>query len=137
MKELFAGFATGGESARSIGAGLQATLHGFADAEVFVLYTIAYGYALLVIDTSGLAHVTEIEIEDYAAVIDIDWDYEIGIQVALVAIEHEVGMEPEIPGAVALARVAGSSIFVGADHGTGLQAIAVFVFDGVLLVIEH
>ena len=45
-------------------------------------------------------------------------------------------MLPEIPGAVALARGSGGGILGGGDHGAGLQAVTVFVLDGVLLVIE-
>ena len=45
-------------------------------------------------------------------------------------------MLPEIPGAVAFADSSGGGILVGGNHRAGLQAITVFVLDGVLLVIE-
>jgi len=40
-------------------------------------------------------------------------------------------------GAVALAGGAGRGIFVGGDHGAGLQAVTVLVLDGISLVIEN
>src|SRR5580658_1428769 len=46
-------------------------------------------------------------------------------------------MLPEIPSTIALAGGAGGSIFCGSHHGTGLQAVTIFVLDGVLLVVEH
>ena len=45
-------------------------------------------------------------------------------------------MLPEIPGAITLARSSGGGVFVRGNHGAGLQAVPVFVLDGVLLVIE-
>jgi hypothetical protein len=83
-----------------------------------------------------LADVGEIEIENHVAVINVDGDHEICIHVSRVAVDHEVGMLPEIPGAVALARGSGRGIRVGGNHRAGLQAVTVFVLDGVLLVIE-
>src|ERR1700677_4280275 len=46
-------------------------------------------------------------------------------------------MLPEIPGTVAFAGRASGGIFYGSDHGARLQAITVFVLDGVLLIIEN
>src|SRR6202162_3096098 len=46
-------------------------------------------------------------------------------------------MLPEIPSPGALAGASSVSIFVGGDHRARLQAITVFVLDGVLLVIEN
>ena len=69
--------------------------------------------------------------------IHIDGDDQICIHVAGVTIDHQVGMLPKVPGAIAFADGASGGILFRNDHRTGLQTIAVFVLDGVLLVIEH
>ena len=69
--------------------------------------------------------------------IDVDGDYQIRVHVSLIAVDHEVGMLPEIPGAVAFASGSGGGVRVGRDHGARLETVTVFVLDGVLLVIEN
>ena len=147
MKAVLSGLAANREAACAISSGLETALDGFADAEILILNAIADGDTLVVVGAGGVADVGEIEIENYAAVIGVDGDDEVGVEIALVAIEHEVGIEPEIPGTVALAGGDGGGVFgggsvvsgsfLGDDHGAGLQAVAIFVFDGVALVVEN
>ena len=92
---------------------------------------------LLVVFAAGVADVAKIKIENHAAMIDVDRDDQIRVHVSVVAVDHEVGMLPEIPGAVAFAGGAGRGVRVGGDHGTGLQTVTVFILNGVLLVIEN
>src|SRR5215470_4271388 len=68
--------------------------------------------------------------------IDIERQDKIRIHVTFVAIDHEIRILPEVPCAIALASVAGSGVLVRSHHGAGLQAISIFDFDGVLLVVE-
>jgi len=72
MEEVLAGLAANGQAAGAIGTGFQAALHRLADAQVFILDASTDGDALLVVLAAGVAHVGEIEVEDDAAVIDID-----------------------------------------------------------------
>ena len=69
--------------------------------------------------------------------VHIHRDHVIRIHVSLVTVDHQIRILPEIPRAISLARSSRGRILAGGDHGTGLQTIPVFVFDGVLLVIEH
>src|SRR5581483_11640870 len=52
-------------------------------------------------------------------------------------IDHQVWILPEVPGAVSLSSVRDACVGRLGDYRTGLQAISVFIFDRVLLVIEH
>ena len=112
-------------------------MHIFANPEIFVLHPVADVYRFIVVVTPRLAHVAEIEIENHAAVIGVYRDDIVGIHVSLVAIDHQVRILPEIPGTIAFPRRSRGGIFVGSHHRAGLQAKTIFVFDGVLLVIEH
>ncbi len=80
--------------------------------------------------------VRKIEIENHGAVVDVDRNHQIRVHVSRVAVDHQIGILPEIPGAVTFARGSGGGILAGSDHRTRLQAVTVFVLDGVLLVIE-
>src|SRR5215475_3210588 len=137
MEQLLSGLATDRETPGTVGARLESALHIRADAQIFVLHTVADGNALRVVLATRLAHVTEIEIEDDPAVVDVERQNEIRVHVAFVAIDHEVWILPEIPSAIAFASVAGGGVLVRCHHRAGLQAIPVFNFDGVLLVVEH
>src|SRR5450631_3285474 len=44
VKQLLTRFAAGGESSGAIGSGLQAALHGFANAQIFILHAVPYRY---------------------------------------------------------------------------------------------
>src|ERR1700733_1006474 len=108
---MFAGFTTQREPPCSVCARLQTALNGFADTEIFILHPRSDGHALLVVFKALLADVPEIEIEDDTAVIDINWDHEIRVHVTLVAVDHQVGILPEIPGAMAFTRGSSRRIF--------------------------
>ena len=69
--------------------------------------------------------------------IGVHGDHIVRIHVSLVAIDHQIRILPEIPGAIAFARRTGGGIFVGGNHRARLQAVTIFVFDGVLLIVEH
>src|SRR6266568_8928585 len=91
------------KSSRPVSARLQSALHGFTDSQIFVLYARAHGHTLLVILAASIAHISEIKIEDHATVVNIQRDHQICVHVSLIAIDHEVRILPEIPGAVSLA----------------------------------
>src|SRR5579863_4320800 len=83
------------------------------------------------------ADVTEVEIENHRAMVRVHRDDIVGVHVSLVAVDHKIRILPEVPGAVAFARGAGSSILFGGNHRAGLQTVTILVFDGVLLVIKN
>src|ERR1019366_2257870 len=95
------------------------------------------GDALAVALGGGIAHIVEVEIENDFTAIDAIRQYQVRIHVAPVEIDHEIGILPEIPGAVAGAGCRSGGVLVRCDHRTGLQAVSVFGLDGVLLVLEH
>src|SRR5438270_10016149 len=137
MEQLFSGFAPHREAARAVGPRFQAALHVLANSQIFILHFIADVHRFNVVRTLGLAHIAEIEIEDYGAMISINWNDIVRVHISLVAIDHHVRILPEIPRTIALASGSCSGIVVGGDHGTGLKTVTVFIFDGVLLVIEN
>src|SRR5260221_228188 len=137
MEQMLSCLASDRQSPRHIGARLQSTLHSFANVQVFRLNTIAYYNALLVVFLSGFTDITEKEIKNDTATIHTERHHQIRIHVSCVTINHQVGILPEVPGAVAFARAAGGSIFRSGHHRTRLQTITVLVLDGVLLIIEH
>src|SRR5271168_3141770 len=81
MKQLFTRLAPHRQPAGSIGTRLQAALHRLADAQIFVLHTVSHRYTLLVISSRRLAYVAEVEIENYTAMVDVYWNYQIRIQI--------------------------------------------------------
>src|SRR5208282_6906124 len=103
MEQMFAGFAPHGKPAGPVGAGLESSLYGFADSQVFLLHPRAHSHALLVVIAARLADIGEIEIENHAAMVSVDGQREVCVHVAFVAVDHQVGVLPEVPGAVALA----------------------------------
>src|ERR1700739_710335 len=111
MKQLFAGLAANRKPSRSIGARLQPALHILANAKVFILNAVANCDALGVVFVSGLADVAEIKIKNYATVIDVERYHEVRIHIALVAVDHEIWILPEIPGAIALSSNRGGRVF--------------------------
>src|SRR5208282_6653821 len=101
MKQLFPGFPAPREPSRAVGPRLQPSLHGLANPQILILHAISDRDTPLVVRARRLADIAEIEIENHAAMIHINWNHQICIQISLVAIEHEVWMQPEIPGSVA------------------------------------
>ena len=84
----------------------------------------------------SLVDLREIEIENHPAMIHIHGQDEVRIHVALVMIDHQIGIMPKIPSAITPPGRRRGRIFRSRHHRTGLQAIAVFVLNGVLLVIQ-
>jgi len=112
VEQLFSRLAAHREPTGAIGARFQAALNILADAEVFVLYAVTDSDALRVVLTPGLADVFEVEIENYAAMIDVERDDQIGVHVPRIAVDHEVRILPEVPGSIALTRCPRHRIFV-------------------------
>src|ERR1700692_896829 len=116
MKQLLSGFAPRREPPRSISSRLQPPLHRLANPQIFILDLVPYRNTLLVISAGPLANVAEIKIKYYPAMIHIDRNNQIRIKIPLVAIEHEIRMQPEIPRSIAPASRAHSFVFVGTYH---------------------
>src|SRR6266436_2836856 len=57
MEEVFAGFATDGETPSHVGAGVEAALNGIANGHVFVLNFFADGDALAIVRFGGMADI--------------------------------------------------------------------------------
>ena len=69
--------------------------------------------------------------------IDVHWNYEIRVHVPVVAIDHQVRMLPEIPGAIALTSRPNRGVFARSNHRARLQAVTIFVLDRVMLVVQN
>src|SRR4051812_12749892 len=81
VKQVFARLTPHGQPARAIRSRFQPALHRFADAQVFILNAGADSHALLVVLAAGIADIAEVEIEDHAAMIDVDRKHQIRIHV--------------------------------------------------------
>src|SRR5207302_1354970 len=86
-----------------ISARLETTLDRFANPQVFVLNASADRNTLLVIFASRFAHVRKVEIKDHSAMVYIQRQHKVCIQVAFVTVDHEIWILPEIPGAITFA----------------------------------
>src|SRR5882762_3468533 len=139
MKQMFPRLAPHRKPPRSISPRLQPPLHCFTNPQVLILYLIPHGYTLLVVGASSFAYIAEVVIKDDPGMIHINRDHQIRVEISLVAIEHEIGMQPEIPGPVTPPRRARGCMLVRSlvrsNHRTRLQTIPVFILDRVLLVI--
>src|ERR1700694_6120524 len=137
MKQMFPRFPPHRKPPPSITPRLQPPLHRLANPQILILHRMPDRYALLVVRATSFAHVAEVVIKDDPAMIDINRDHQIRIQISLVAFEHEIGMQPEIPGPVTPPRRARGRMLVRSDHRTRLQTISVFILDRVLLVVQN
>jgi len=137
---VLSGLPTYGEAACPIRPGGEATLDRFADGHVFVLNLVAGGDARGVVDVALRTDVGEEEVEDDFAAIGAKGEDQVGIHDAFVDVQHEVGVEPEVPGAVAVAGFGDNGVVVSrgfrGHHRAGLQAVMAAVFDGVVGVVE-
>src|SRR5579875_2661694 len=99
---------------------------------------MADGNALAIVIGGRTNNLSKIKIKNHAAAIHGKWKDEIGIEVTFIPIQHEIGILPKIVSAVTLACGGGISVgaWMGGFHRAGLQRIAVFVFDGVIRVVE-
>src|SRR6266403_527316 len=137
MKQVLSRFPPHREPPGSISPRLQPPLHRLANPQILILYLVPHRHALLVVSAPSFAYVAEVVIKDDPAMIHIDRNHQIRIQISLVVIEHEIGMQPEIPGPVTLPRRARGGMLVRTNHRTRLQAISVLILDRVLLVIQN
>src|SRR6516164_2954227 len=97
MKQMFSGLATHGEASRIIGSRLQSALHRLANSHVLVIHPFADEDALPVALGGALANIIKIEIEDDGATVHAIRQNEVGIHVALIEVNHEIGILPEVP----------------------------------------
>ena len=129
---MLARLAADREASGHVGAGVEAALYGIANGHVFVLNFFADGDALAIVQVGGMADIGEIVVKDYGAFVDGERDDEIGIHHAIVGVDHEVGIEPEIEGATLTGGGdTGGGIGTGGERA-GLQAGALEIFDCVL-----
>src|SRR6266404_7222418 len=141
MKQMLPSFPPHRQPPRSISPRLQPPLHRLANPQILILYLVPHRDTLLVVSAPSFAYVAEVVIKDDTAMIHIDRNDQIRIQISLVVIEHEIGMQPEIPGPVTLPRRARGGMLVRSlvrsYHRTRLQTISVLILDRVLLVIQN
>src|SRR5205809_6533670 len=116
MEQMLSCLTAHRESPRAVRPRLQPALHRLADIQIFLLNAITHGNTLLVVLALSVAHVGQVEIENYVAVVNVDWEYQDRVHVAFVAIDHQIWILPEVPGSIALAGRAGRGISVGRDH---------------------
>ena len=95
VEEVLAGFAARGKTAGGVGAGREAALDGFADADVFVLDFFAASDARLVGD------IGEVEVENDFRFTKASRDHEVRVHGARISIDHEVGIDPVVQGLAA------------------------------------
>ena len=136
MEEMLAGFAVDGEAAGNVGAGSEAALHRIADGHVFVLNLFADSYAFAMVLRGGRAHVGKKIIKNNGALVHSEREDEIGVHHAGVGVDHEVGIHPEIESMTLASGADGRIESAGRIEGSGLQAGALEVFDGVLGVFD-
>jgi len=122
---MLAGFTPNGKAAGCIGARRKTALHGPADGGILLLNAIACLDAGNVARTRGFRNIGEVEIKNDIRVIDATRDDQIRVHCALVAVDHEVRIDPVI-----------ESLAAGCD-GTGLQAETLADLDSVVGVIEN
>src|ERR1700733_1772994 len=72
MKQLFSRFPPHRQPPRPIGSRPQPALHRLANPQVFILHSIPNLDALLVVGACTLAHITEIEIENHPAMVNVN-----------------------------------------------------------------
>src|SRR5271166_219835 len=137
MEQTLARFATDREAPCAVGSRMQAALHRLANPHILVIHAFAYGDALAIAFGGRIADIVEVEIEDHFAAIYAFGQHEVRVHVSPVKIDHKVGILPEVPRTISLARGRCRGIDSGRNHRTRLQAVPIFVLDGVLLVLEH
>src|ERR1019366_1386854 len=137
MEQMLSRLAPHRQPSRAVRPRMQPALHRLADAHVFVIHAFAHGDALAIALGCRLAHVVEVKVEDHGAAVNAIGQNEVGVHVSPVKIDHEVGILPEVPCAIALASCRGRRIDSRRNHRTRLQAITILVLDGVLLVLQH
>jgi len=134
---MFACFATYGKSSSHIGARSNPLLHRFTDAHVFALYLVTGCNARRVVFMPLRVYIGKEEIEDDLAFTSAEGQHQVCIHNSFVDIDHEVGIEPEVPGSISFASSGDRNMFRAANHGTRLQAIVLAILNGVVGIVEH
>src|SRR5882672_3079460 len=112
MEKALSSFAPHREPSGCVGARLEASLNRFADRHVFILDPLRDGDAREVAFAGLLRDVSEIEIEDDLGPINSKrpkwpkWEDKVCVHHSIVPVDHEVGVDPVIESAVALANFA-------------------------------
>src|SRR6266550_2156920 len=112
MEQLLTRLAANRKAPGTVCTRLQPSLYILTNSQIFILHAVSDGNALRVVLPARLAYIAKVEVKDDAAVVDVQRKHEVGIHVAFVAIDHEVGILPEVPGAVALAGGARVSVLL-------------------------
>src|SRR5215813_8535818 len=132
MEKMFSRFAPDREPSGGIRARSESPLNRLADRHILVLNPLSNGDAREVSLPRPLRDVGEVEIEDDLSPISPARDYQVGIHDPFIPVDHEVGIDPVIESAGALAN--GACLILGAlrDHGALLQAKSISGFDRVM-----
>src|SRR5215470_11374865 len=117
MEKALSSLAPHREPPGRVRARLEAALNRLADRHVFILNPLRDGDAREVALAGLLRDVGEIEIEDDLGPINSERDDEVRIHYSFVQVDHEVGVEPVVKCAVALAN--GARLRLGAFCGDG------------------
>src|SRR5262245_8017410 len=106
MKKALSRFAPYREPAGRVRARFEAALDRFADRYIFILDSLSDSDAREIAFARPLGNFSEIEIEDDLRSVYTERENEVRIHHSLVAVDHEVGIDPVIESAVAFAYVA-------------------------------
>src|ERR1700760_795483 len=103
MEKVLARLTLHREAAGSIGARGKALLDGLANGNVFVLHLLAGNDAgdILFLPCGG--YIGKVKVENNTAPIRTERKDQVGIHDALVNVDHEVGINPEVPSTIAFA----------------------------------
>src|SRR5215470_668089 len=104
MEKMFSRFAANREPSRRIGARSEATVNRLADRDILTLNPLSNGDARQVALPGPLRDVREIEIEDDLGPINSKRDNEVGVHHPFIPVDHEVGINPVVESAGALAN---------------------------------
>src|SRR5947209_4921691 len=111
MKEMLAGFPPYRESAGPIRSRLQPALNCLADTQIFILNSLADSDRFRVVLLPCRAgDIGKVEMENDAALVNVQRTKKIVIQLAFEAFDHEVGILQEVIGAAAFGSCSRSGI---------------------------
>src|SRR5579862_195435 len=137
MEKVFSSFTLYREPASPVGTRCEALLHGLANGDILVLYFVAGCDTGVVVVVSRRRYIGEVKIEENAAHVRPKRQDQVRVHDTFVDIDHEIGVDPEVPGAIALARGGNLRILIRRNHGAGLKAITPAILNGVVGVVEH
>src|SRR6266480_3347377 len=117
MEQMLSCLTAHRESPRAVRPRLQPALHRLANIQILTLDAITDGNTLLVVLALSFTQICKEKIKNHMAMVDVDWEHQDRVHVALVAVNHQIRILPEVPGAIALAGRAGRGISIGRNHG--------------------